>query len=138
MPHHSNPALTALAVYTAYTGNFSDAPYREDKAVKFILDLATELRNAKNPPVATLHDDGYYTFKPGQEPKYSNLAGWSLDVYAHPDENWPNQNRWAKAVDKAMVDLGLDCTTAQSDPEACLKLLIKHAMGMGRDFSTCK
>lgn len=33
-------------------------------------------------PVATLHDDGYYTFKPGKEPNGARYAGWRMDVFA--------------------------------------------------------
>jgi len=35
-------------------------------------------------PVATLHDDGYYTFKRGKEPQGARYAGWRLDVYTAP------------------------------------------------------
>ena len=35
-------------------------------------------------PIATLHDDGYYTFKRGQEPYDARYAGWRMDVYAAP------------------------------------------------------
>jgi hypothetical protein len=35
-------------------------------------------------PIATLHDDGHFTFKPGREPHESRLAGWRMDVYAAP------------------------------------------------------
>jgi hypothetical protein len=34
-------------------------------------------------PVATLHDDGYWTWK-GTPPHESNYAGWRMDVYATP------------------------------------------------------
>ena len=33
-------------------------------------------------PVATLHDDGYWTWKQGRPPHVSNYAGWRMDVYA--------------------------------------------------------
>jgi len=35
-------------------------------------------------PMATLHDDGYYTFKAGQEPHGARYAGWRMDVFAAP------------------------------------------------------
>ena len=35
-------------------------------------------------PVATLHDDGYWTWKQGRPPYASNYAGWRMDVYAAP------------------------------------------------------
>lgn len=47
---------------------------------------------------------------------------------------WPQGDRWALAVDKAMVNAGLDCTTAESDPEACVALLVKHCQEIGRDI----
>ncbi|WP_250507635.1 hypothetical protein [Caballeronia sp. GAFFF3] len=34
-------------------------------------------------PIATLHDDGYYTFH-GKKPHDYNYAGWRMDVYAAP------------------------------------------------------
>lgn len=34
--------------------------------------------------VATLHDDGYFTFKRGMEPERARYAGWRMDVYAAP------------------------------------------------------
>jgi hypothetical protein len=38
---------------------------------------------AEQEPVATLHDDGYWTWK-GTPPHESNYAGWRMEVYAHP------------------------------------------------------
>jgi hypothetical protein len=35
-------------------------------------------------PVATLHDDGYWTWKQGRPPYESHYAGWRMDVYAAP------------------------------------------------------
>jgi hypothetical protein len=35
-------------------------------------------------PVATLHDDGHWTWKKGIPPHESNYAGWRMDVYAAP------------------------------------------------------
>jgi hypothetical protein len=34
-------------------------------------------------PVATLHDDGYWTWK-GTEPYEARFAGWRMEVYAAP------------------------------------------------------
>jgi hypothetical protein len=39
----------------------------------------------KGEAVATLHDDGYWTWKKGATPPHeSNYAGWRMDVYAAP------------------------------------------------------
>jgi hypothetical protein len=39
----------------------------------------------KGEAVATLHDDGYWTWKKGTTPPHeSNYAGWRMDVYAAP------------------------------------------------------
>jgi hypothetical protein len=39
-------------------------------------------------PVATLHDDGYYTWNPKvDKPHGYNYAGWRMEVYAQPPQN---------------------------------------------------
>ncbi len=40
-------------------------------------------------PVATLHDDGHWTWKPGHvESMAERQAGWRMDVYTHPALAW--------------------------------------------------
>jgi hypothetical protein len=43
---------------------------------------AANWARAGKEPVATLHDDGYYTFKRGKEPQGARHAGWKMEVYA--------------------------------------------------------
>ena len=42
--------------------------------------LRTELAKPEPVPVATLHDDGYWTWM-GVPPYESSFAGWRMDVY---------------------------------------------------------
>jgi hypothetical protein len=39
---------------------------------------------AQPQPIATLHDDGHWTWKPGMRMYECNQAGWWMDVYAAP------------------------------------------------------
>lgn len=48
-------------------------------------------------PVATLHDDGYYTWH-GDKPHGFNYAGWRLKVYAEPKRT-PSETEAAKALE---------------------------------------
>lgn len=48
-------------------------------------------------PIATLHDDGYYTWN-GDKPHGFNYAGWRLKVYGEPKRT-PSEAEAAKAVD---------------------------------------
>ena len=43
---------------------------------------APQPAQAAGEPVATLHDDGHWTWKKGTPPHESNYAGWRMDVYA--------------------------------------------------------
>jgi hypothetical protein len=46
--------------------------------------LASAGQAEKQKPIATLHDDGYWTWKPGMRMHECNQAGWWMDVYAAP------------------------------------------------------
>lgn len=46
---------------------------------------------------------------------------------------WPYSNRWALAVDQAMVNMALDCTMGTSDPKECVDLLVRHCLELGKD-----
>lgn len=52
--------------------------------VREAVALAAQQATQGAEPVATLHDDGYYTFKRGKEPHGARYAGWRLDVYTAP------------------------------------------------------
>ena len=52
-----------------------------DEAVALLQGL---LAQPEPEPVATLHDDGYYTFKKGKKPYKSDFVGWKLDVFTRP------------------------------------------------------
>lgn len=58
-------------------------------------------------PVATLHDDGYYTFKRGQEPQGARYAGWRMDVYAA-----------AQPVEVQLIELAKQYAEAQYNDDA--------------------
>ena len=46
-----------------------------------------ECGKGKAQPIATLHDDGHWTWKKGTTPPHeSNYAGWRMDVYAAPQD----------------------------------------------------
>jgi hypothetical protein len=51
-------------------------------AIRFARALESRVL-AERKPVATLHDDGHWTWK-GTEPYESRFAGWRIDVFAHP------------------------------------------------------
>jgi hypothetical protein len=53
--------------------------------VSLIEWIAKQVDGGKGEAVATLHDDGYWTWKKGATPPHeSNYAGWRMDVYAAP------------------------------------------------------
>jgi hypothetical protein len=63
-----------------------------DKAhAEFIAAAINKALHAAEPvaqePAATLHDDGYWTWKKGKAMPASNYAGWRMDVYAAPQPN---------------------------------------------------
>lgn len=63
-----------------------DTPLWKDvpSTAEYINELRTAISEAeKVGPVATLHDDGYWTWK-GTPPYASSFAGWRMDVYAAP------------------------------------------------------
>jgi hypothetical protein len=61
---------------------------------------AANWARAGKEPVATLHDDGYYTFKRGKEPYGARYAGWKMEVYAaQPIEKSANTVRELKDKD---------------------------------------
>lgn len=47
--------------------------------------LSSMLEQKPVEPIATLHDDGYWTWK-GTPPYKSSFAGWRMDVFATPQE----------------------------------------------------
>lgn len=51
-------------------------------------------------PVATLHGDGYYTFKRTPVPYGSDHAGWRMDVYATPVAAQPSTDEDAYVIDR--------------------------------------
>ena len=61
-------------------------------------------------PVATLHDDGYYTFH-GEKPHGFNYQGWRMDVYAAPAspaatsdfDSWM-ENPYTKVLQQSIKD----------------------------------
>jgi hypothetical protein len=63
-------------------GSYTDD---EGEATDFLEPLLAECAPREAQPVATLHDDGYWTWKKGITPPHeSNYAGWRMDVYAAP------------------------------------------------------
>lgn len=75
--------------------------------------------NAK--PVATLHDDGYFTFKSADErTRYrAQFAGWRMDVFAAP----PAPPADAKALLRQALDaLNLACAICDLIPTRAHKL----------------
>ena len=72
-------------------------------------------------PIATLHDDGYYTFKRGQEPYGACYAGWRIDVYAAPI-TFPAEVLGAIAYEltKRLV---IDMPTARNAVDAAIKYI---------------
>lgn len=47
-------------------------------------------------PIATLHDDGYFTWKPGMRPQNVCQAGWRMDVFAAQPQLMTDAARDAK------------------------------------------
>jgi hypothetical protein len=72
----------------------------EKRMAEVVEDAITALRTAiqeakaqpapKQEPVATLHDDGYWTWK-GTPPYESSFAGWKMDVYTAPVQAQPTK-----------------------------------------------
>jgi hypothetical protein len=57
---------------------------REDVVAFGRAILASAGQAEPQKPIATLHDDGYWTWKPGMRMHECNQAGWWMDVYAAP------------------------------------------------------
>lgn len=82
--------LETLHADAAYlVGRAANGSMEPDEVVAVIRSRIDAARNAlvaqgqDAEPVATLHDDGHWTWK-GTPPPESNYAGWRMDVYAHP------------------------------------------------------
>jgi hypothetical protein len=74
--------------------------------------LKSLLDQPEGEPVATLHDDGYYTFKTGKQPYKASFAGWKMDVFTHPPAPQPLQPITADDVTDEMIDeLARQCPT---------------------------
>ena len=64
----------------------------------------------KGEAVATLHDDGYWTWKKGTTPPHeSNYAGWRMDVYATP------QAECAAREKQNVMNIPLDAAATMAD-----------------------
>jgi hypothetical protein len=95
----SKAALEALA--------WADNGYKEGEPIQVAIQNAlTALRTAiadadaeKMEPVATLHDDGYWTWK-GTPPYASSFAGWRMDVYAAGAQPAPKQEPLSSILTK--------------------------------------
>lgn len=72
------------AAFEAWWQSSGLTKYRDTAFAAWEAALATQRATQGAEPVATLHDDGYYTFKRGKEPHGARYAGWRLDVYPAP------------------------------------------------------
>lgn len=93
----------AIKAVTDYWGENSP----EHEAIKAA--LATEGGEAK--PIATLHDDGHWTWK-GTEPYEARFAGWRMEVYAAPqsqvdsksaEQDRIDADRWRTAMAEGFI-----------------------------------
>jgi hypothetical protein len=73
----------------------------------------------KGEAVATLHDDGYWTWKKGATPPHeSNYAGWRMDVYAAPQaECVPREAQQDEQAMRARICRALDMKGTFTDDQ---------------------
>jgi hypothetical protein len=85
--------LSEIAGATAALRELIDAYHRYGCLIEFAHSpewqkaeaiLASAGQAAPQKPIATLHDDGHWTWKPGMRMHECNQAGWWMDVYAAP------------------------------------------------------